>query len=397
MVRAVVGLVYLSICWGLTLATIHTFNTGNLFHAPSPSSYDADGTTPSTSRAAHVLNVAGSTEYLQPDSHAWRPVTPFEELPAGTALRTGPNSRIDLLLGDSVGVHLSENGEILLSAIHPPAWEGSREVHLTLNSGKIISVVDPNKPDRKYAVYTAQGIVTAKGTVFLVESSGRSTRAEVLRGVVEIRAAPSDAPPTGVDVESVLLWPGESAQITDRSLSKEEAQPSDPPEEVMIKKGFAKSRGDMKDVVALDLLGRHSELDALPDTDPGRPGDDAALKESDLESISALVEECRRSIATLRVSECLDGSVDPSFTVDGLTLPALRGLAARAEFTVSPPMVNLDQMQVLVSRDLATATFSLSLFTNRITDGSSVRIQRRVELDLARRDGHWAFTAARLN
>ncbi|MBN2717374.1 MAG: FecR domain-containing protein [Deltaproteobacteria bacterium] len=120
----------------------------------------------------------GASDANYEDEHK-TPLAPAN-LPSEKPLKTPEPQQPYLALADGISIELSADAKIEV------VQKSHQLVHLQMNAGRIVSVVNPDVPHPSFVIDTPDGAVTVKGTIFSVDLRGDS-KVEVLRGVVEIK------------------------------------------------------------------------------------------------------------------------------------------------------------------------------------------------------------------
>jgi tetratricopeptide (TPR) repeat protein len=135
--------------------------------------------------AGKIMSIVGTAEVLRQER--WQAVSLYEVLQAGEAVRTGPGSRMAVLLADGSQIKVNANSHLELKQVAPPVRKVGMEVLRTLLrlfSGEIWirSYVEPVE------IETLAATSTIRGTELnLAIEPAEATRLTVVEGVVEFR------------------------------------------------------------------------------------------------------------------------------------------------------------------------------------------------------------------
>jgi hypothetical protein len=143
-----------------------------------------------TSVVATVANYKGKVEYAEPGTTAFKPVSQEEPIPAGSTLRTGPNSFIAVVPFPGAALTLGENGELSMPTLNI-GTENNKIVNKTavvdLKQGMVTVSIDHQAADKipvDFKVATATGVASAVGTQYVVAVVNGITYVKVLDGTV---------------------------------------------------------------------------------------------------------------------------------------------------------------------------------------------------------------------
>ncbi len=143
-------------------------------------------------KEATVLKLVGQVDVAQSHDSPWRAAQVGDVLPAGSLVRTGAASRVELELGGA----LARFYELSLARI-PTGASGER---VELESGAASFDIKP-RSDSPFEVHTPSTVALAKGTRFTVTADGDGSTVSVRRGLVGVRESNSVA-------REVLVHPG---------------------------------------------------------------------------------------------------------------------------------------------------------------------------------------------
>jgi tetratricopeptide (TPR) repeat protein len=135
--------------------------------------------------AGKIMSMVGTAEVLRKER--WQSVSLYEVLQAGEVVRTGPGSRVAVLLADGSQLKVNANSHLELKQVTPPvrkAAMGVLQTILRLLSGEIWirSYVEP------FEIETKAITATIRGTELnLAIEPAEATRLTVVEGVVEFR------------------------------------------------------------------------------------------------------------------------------------------------------------------------------------------------------------------
>ncbi len=138
------------------------------------------------SPGARIVSAKGTVEILNAPTGQWVAATSPAVVPPGTALRTGPESKVVLELDGAV-VTLYDTSLIRIPAAAAPASTANNPLrHPLLDSGRALFDVTPRKDRTPFSVRTPTIVAGVKGTVFEVVATARQQAVYVWRGLVEV-------------------------------------------------------------------------------------------------------------------------------------------------------------------------------------------------------------------
>jgi hypothetical protein len=132
---------------------------------------------------AIVRAVRGTAKYTT-GKGVWVPVKVGTKLKAGDTIQTGPESTVDLFLGQSV-VRVNADTAMGFDKLTQMGTgvETVTETQLNLQSGRILGNVKKLAAASKYEIKTPHGVAGIRGTEFIIDAGGRG-RIVVIAGTV---------------------------------------------------------------------------------------------------------------------------------------------------------------------------------------------------------------------
>jgi tetratricopeptide (TPR) repeat protein len=138
--------------------------------------------------AGRIVSVVGKVEVFR--TQQWQPVGLRHVLAPGDVVRTGPGSRVAILLSDEVQIKVNANSTLEIAEVMPPPGKPTRaavgplQTILNLLRGEIWS----RSRGRPLQIRTPSATATIRGTEFdLSISPANESRLAVLEGAVEFR------------------------------------------------------------------------------------------------------------------------------------------------------------------------------------------------------------------
>jgi hypothetical protein len=140
---------------------------------------------------AKVRYVSGQVTFLKTGGQ-WQPVEKNMFLRAGDAVKTGPNSHVDMWLANNNGdIHLEQNSELTLDKLSYTytGFEMLHDTQLNLRSGVLAGNVNRMSTGSKYEIKTPRGVAGIRGTRYRIAANGDVT---VTEGTVVISLVMAD-------------------------------------------------------------------------------------------------------------------------------------------------------------------------------------------------------------
>jgi hypothetical protein len=126
---------------------------------------------------AKVRYVTGQASFMKPGGQ-WQPVERNMYLRGGDVLKTGPNSHVDMWLGNNNGeLHVEPNSELALDKLiyTYTGFEMIHDTQLNLRSGVAAGHVNKMATGSKYEVKTPRGVAGIRGTRYRIAAIGDLT------------------------------------------------------------------------------------------------------------------------------------------------------------------------------------------------------------------------------
>lgn len=138
---------------------------------------------------AEVALVSGQAGILKANN-SLEPVTIGQQLTAGTALKTGENSKLNIKFADGSIVSMQPNSILKLDALSIYSGGGMVDTTLRLQQGKLETEANPaHRQGNKMQIITPTAVAAVRGTKFRVSTDDLSVKQETLEGKVALQAA----------------------------------------------------------------------------------------------------------------------------------------------------------------------------------------------------------------
>jgi len=136
-----------------------------------------------------VTFIKGDVSYREKDDDIWSSLNLDDSVIQGSGIKTGEESSVEITFEDGASFLMRSDTTLTISkAVKKGTSQIIRE--LFLKAGKIISnIKKATGSDPRFKIQTPSAIAAARGTEFRVSSDAqKTTRSEVLKGVVEVEA-----------------------------------------------------------------------------------------------------------------------------------------------------------------------------------------------------------------
>ena len=138
---------------------------------------------------AEVALVSGQAGILKTDNSV-EPVTAGQKLTAGTALKTGENSKLNIKFADGSIVSMQPNSILKLDTLSIYSGGGMVDTTLRLQQGKLETEANPaHRQGNQMQIVTPTAVAAVRGTKFRVSTSDVAITQETLEGKVALQAA----------------------------------------------------------------------------------------------------------------------------------------------------------------------------------------------------------------
>ena len=138
---------------------------------------------------AEVVLVSGQAGILKIDNTV-EPVITGQKLTAGTALKTGENSKLNIKFADGSIVSMQPKSILKLDALSIYSGGGMVDTSLRLQQGKLETEANPaHRQGNKMQIITPTAVAAVRGTKFRVSTDDISVKQETLEGKVALQAA----------------------------------------------------------------------------------------------------------------------------------------------------------------------------------------------------------------
>ena len=138
---------------------------------------------------AEVALVSGIAGILKIDNSV-EPVTAGQKLTAGTALKTGENSKLNIKFADGSIVSMQPNSILKLDTLSIYSGGGMVDTTLRLQQGKLETEANPaHRQGNQMQIVTPMAVAAVRGTKFRVSTSDLAITQETLEGKVALQAA----------------------------------------------------------------------------------------------------------------------------------------------------------------------------------------------------------------
>ena len=137
----------------------------------------------------------GLVEVSHDEGRSWLFVKKTEKVPVKSILRTGENSRAEVMLADGSRVQVMSGSEFQISSYLLDQRTGARNSRLKVILGEILSRIEPKKEEEgDFEVETEGASISVRGTAFLVSYDEESevTTVSVIEGSVNFNSAGDD-------------------------------------------------------------------------------------------------------------------------------------------------------------------------------------------------------------
>lgn len=144
----------------------------------------------STDVIATVANYKGKVEFAPPGTTDFQPVSQEVPIPAGSKLRTGPNSFIAVVPFPGAALTLGENAELDLPTMSIATEDNKitkKTALVDLKQGMVTVSIDHESAQKipvDFKVTTGTGVASAVGTQYVVARVNGVTYVKVLQGTV---------------------------------------------------------------------------------------------------------------------------------------------------------------------------------------------------------------------
>ena len=138
---------------------------------------------------AEVALASGQVGILKTDNSV-EPVTTGQKLTAGTALKTGENSKLNIKFADGSIVSMQPNSILTLDTLSIYSGGGMVDTTLRLQQGKLETEANPaHRQGNQMQIVTPTAVAAVRGTKFRVSTNDVSITQETLEGKVALQAA----------------------------------------------------------------------------------------------------------------------------------------------------------------------------------------------------------------
>ena len=138
---------------------------------------------------AEVALVSGQAGILKTDNSV-EPVISGQKLTAGTALKTGENSKLNIKFADGSIVSMQPNSILKLDTLSIYSGGGMVDTTLRLQQGKLETEANPaHRQGNQMQIVTPTAVAAVRGTKFRVSTSDIAITQETLEGKVALQAA----------------------------------------------------------------------------------------------------------------------------------------------------------------------------------------------------------------
>jgi hypothetical protein len=138
---------------------------------------------------AEVALASGQAGILKTDN-SLEPVAAGQKLTAGTALKTGNNSKLNIKFADGSIVSMQPNSILKLDTLSIYSGGGMVDTTLRLQQGKLETEANPaHRQGNQMQIITPTAVAAVRGTKFRVSTSDVSITQETLEGKVALSAA----------------------------------------------------------------------------------------------------------------------------------------------------------------------------------------------------------------
>ena len=138
---------------------------------------------------AEVALVSGIAGILKIDNSV-EPVTAGQKLTAGTALKTGENSKLNIKFAEGSIVSMQPNSILKLDTLSIYSGGGMVDTTLRLQQGKLETEANPaHRQGNQMQIVTPTAVAAVRGTKFRVSTSDIAITQETLEGKVALQAA----------------------------------------------------------------------------------------------------------------------------------------------------------------------------------------------------------------
>jgi hypothetical protein len=130
--------------------------------------------------AARVDEAHGDVQIRATGTLEWQPVIPGQKVTEGAAIRTGPNSRAEILTDRGHRFQIAAETTIEFSTLQPD------ETKTHLESGRVLSKVQKLAANEKFSIQTPTAVCAVRGTEFETTAGDKGTLVVVSHGVVGV-------------------------------------------------------------------------------------------------------------------------------------------------------------------------------------------------------------------
>ncbi|MBT8433301.1 MAG: FecR domain-containing protein [Gammaproteobacteria bacterium] len=141
---------------------------------------------------ALVIVVSGAAYVVRADGEKAE-LTVGTELFSGDRVVTGEQQSLRMQFADKSVLQVLPNSEVVLDKLSQFEQTGMVDTRIRLNSGRVKTWVEKQKPDNRYEIKTPAAITAVRGTTFRLSSDDSQVgRTEVLEGNVAVSASDAE-------------------------------------------------------------------------------------------------------------------------------------------------------------------------------------------------------------